>query len=83
MKTKETEKNKMIIKPTDPVHLFPEEIMKTGRVELQTQDGTESISDAKDLVEKVDDARSSMNQDFKRKIKKSLLLNKRIKKIEK
>lgn len=75
-------KDGIIIKPTDPVHLFPEEIMKTGSVELQTQDGTESISDANELIEKVNDARSEIEQKIEHNIEKSLQYEERMKKIK-
>ena len=75
-------KDRIIIKPTDPVHLFPEEIMKTGSVELQTQDGTEAISDASELIEKVNDARSEIEQKIAHDMEKSLQYEERMKKIK-
>lgn len=75
-------KDRIIIKPTDPVHLFPEEIMKTGSVELQTQDGTEAISDASELIEKVNDARSEIEQKIEHNMEKSLQYEERMKKIK-
>lgn len=75
-------KDRIIIKPTDPVHLFPEEIMKTGSVKLQTQDGTEAISDANELIEKVNDARSEIEQKIEHNMEKSLQYEERMKKIK-
>ena len=83
MKTKEKEKKKMIIKPADPVSLFPEEIIKTGKVELQTQGGREPIKDPTELTEKTNEAYSKKNQELKANIEKSFSFYERMLKIKK
>lgn len=43
---------KIILKPSDPVEQFGDEIMKLGHVVLQTQDKSEPINSKDELLKK-------------------------------
>ena len=71
---------KLVIKPTDPVDSFAEEIMKFEVVTLQTQGKQEPVKSSTELVEKAKQACAKQSQEIEQKIKQSSSLVERIEK---
>ena len=74
---------KIILKPSDPVEQFGDEIMKLGHVVLQTQDKSEPINSKDELLKKNKKARNKKEKELENKLEESKQYEERLKKIKK